>query len=190
MHVDKHQSFLQIDAVDFWWAWLVMCKLPKILSLYFKNRWGINFIFCMKINIKVFYKLTLTFLKAEVRHAPSTSNNKFGVILLYRKEEGKDKVDFLHADKHQTYLQVDTINFGGHVNNLKGIISFICQWKTIMNLETRGLAIMLSCLFIYLFVLLLHSLMMNPLVYLDFFCCVKCAVVWDFTWLLSFLFSW
>ena len=30
----------------------------------------------------------------------------------YLKKEDRDKVDFLHADKHQTILQVDTINPG------------------------------------------------------------------------------
>ena len=27
-----------------------------------------------------------------------------------RKKEGWDGIDFLHADKHQTFLQVDAIN--------------------------------------------------------------------------------
>ena len=38
----------------------------------------------------------------------------FVISLQYLKKEGRDEVDFLHADKHQTILQVDTINFGGH----------------------------------------------------------------------------
>ena len=28
-----------------------------------------------------------------------------------------DEVDFLHADKHQSFLQVDNINFDGHVQS-------------------------------------------------------------------------
>ena len=32
----------------------------------------------------------------------------------YLKKEGRDEVDFLYADKHQTILQVDTIALGGH----------------------------------------------------------------------------
>ena len=35
-------------------------------------------------------------------------------FLQYFKKEGTDKIDFLHADKHQTFLQVDAINHGGH----------------------------------------------------------------------------
>ena len=29
-------------------------------------------------------------------------------------QKGRDKDDFLQADKHQIFLQVDTINFGEH----------------------------------------------------------------------------
>ena len=32
----------------------------------------------------------------------------------YLKKEGRDEVDFSHADKHQTMLQVDTINLSEH----------------------------------------------------------------------------
>ena len=34
--------------------------------------------------------------------------------LHYPKKERRNKADFLHADKHQTFLQVDTINLGGY----------------------------------------------------------------------------
>ena len=34
--------------------------------------------------------------------------------IFHIKKEGRDKVDFLLGDKHQTLLQVDTINLGGH----------------------------------------------------------------------------
>ena len=48
------------------------------------------------------------------RHAQNTRNNKFAMSLMYLKKEGTDGVDFLHPDKYQTFLQVNTINFGGH----------------------------------------------------------------------------
>ena len=37
-------------------------------------------------------------------HAQSTQNSKFVISLQYLKKEGRDEVDFLHADKHQTIL--------------------------------------------------------------------------------------
>ena len=48
------------------------------------------------------------------RYAQSNQNSKFVISLQYLKKEGRNKVDFLHADKHQTFLQVDPINLGGN----------------------------------------------------------------------------
>ena len=50
--------------------------------------------FCMKINIKVFYKLIPSFFVAIARHAQNTQNNKFTISLQYLKEEGRVEVDF------------------------------------------------------------------------------------------------
>ena len=71
-----------------------------------------DMIFCMKINI--FLNLVLSFLLVTARHVPSTQNSKFVISLQYLKKEGRDEVDFLHSGKHQTILQVDTINLGEH----------------------------------------------------------------------------
>ena len=57
-------------------------------------------IFCMKINIKVFYKLVVLFLLIIARHAQITQNGKFVISLQYLRNEGRDEVDFLHAGKH------------------------------------------------------------------------------------------
>ena len=46
------------------------------------------------------------------RHAQYNQNDIFAKSLQYLKKEERDEVDFLHADKHQTLLQVDAINFG------------------------------------------------------------------------------
>ena len=70
-------------------------------------------IFCMKLNIKVFYKLVVSFLQVIARYAQDTQNGRFVIFLQYIKKEGKDETNFFHADKHQTLLQVHTINFGG-----------------------------------------------------------------------------
>ena len=43
------------------------------------------------------------------RHDQKTKNNKFIISSQYPKENGKDKVDFLPAFKHQKFLQIDTI---------------------------------------------------------------------------------
>ena len=45
------------------------------------------------------------------RHAQITQNNKFALSLQYLKKELRDKVDFLHADKRENFLQIDTMIF-------------------------------------------------------------------------------
>ena len=47
------------------------------------------------------------------RYAQITQNNKFAVSLQYLKKEVCDEVDFLHTDKHECFLQTDTIIFDG-----------------------------------------------------------------------------
>ena len=45
----------------------------------------------------------------HTKHAQSTQNSK----LVFCNISKRDKVNFLHGDKHQTILHVDTINLGG-----------------------------------------------------------------------------
>ena len=80
------------------------------LSNMSRKRQGISLIFCIKINMKVFYKLILSLLVTIDKHAQSTQNNNFVKSLHYLKKERKDELDLLHADKHQTFLQLHTIN--------------------------------------------------------------------------------
>ena len=69
-------------------------------------------IFCSLINAKVFYKMIVSLWMYVASHAQSTQNNKFAIPLQYLKEIVKDEVDFLLADKHQRFLQIDTIILG------------------------------------------------------------------------------
>ena len=46
------------------------------------------------------------------RHAQITQSKKFATSLKYLKKEVSNEVDFLHADKHESFLQTDTITFG------------------------------------------------------------------------------
>ena len=43
------------------------------------------------------------------RHAQITQNKKFDISLQYLKREVNDKVDFLHAGKHENLLRIDTM---------------------------------------------------------------------------------
>ena len=48
-----------------------------------------------------------------VRDAQFIQNNKFAISLKYLKKDVTDEVDFLHADKHESFLQIDTMISNG-----------------------------------------------------------------------------
>ena len=54
------------------------------------------------------------FLVSEDRNAQNTLNNKFTISLQYFKKEVRDKYDFLHEDKHQSFEEAGSIGFTGH----------------------------------------------------------------------------
>ena len=66
-------------------------------------------IFCLLINVEGFFKVMLLFQVCMARHAHITQNNKFAISLQHLKKEVSDAVDFLHADKHESLLQIDTM---------------------------------------------------------------------------------
>ena len=49
------------------------------------------------------------------RHAQITQNNKLAISLQYLEKEVSDGVDFLHADKYESLLQIDTMILMGMV---------------------------------------------------------------------------
>ena len=51
------------------------------------------------------------------RHFQITQNNKFAISLQYVKKEVSDKVDFLLADKHGSFLQIDTMILMGMIKH-------------------------------------------------------------------------
>ena len=46
-------------------------------------------------------------LMGIAKHSQSSQNNTFVMSLQYLNKEVRDEVDFLHADKHHSFLQVD-----------------------------------------------------------------------------------
>ena len=49
------------------------------------------------------------------KHAQITQNNKFAISLQYLKKGVSYEVDFLHANKHESLLQIDEMIFIGMV---------------------------------------------------------------------------
>ena len=133
---------------------LKITNLQHLINI--SNRgYGINLIFLMKINIKAFFKLIPSLLVSSARHAKPTQNNKCAKFLKYLKKEGREEVDFLHADKLQIFVQVDAIFvmmlkcYAGLINLRHKKIFVICQSKAIVNnyfYMTIGCSVMSSCL--------------------------------------------
>ena len=57
------------------------------------------------------------------RHAQITQNNNFAISLQHVKKEVSDEVDFLHADKHESLLQIDTKIFWQGWSNIPKVLS-------------------------------------------------------------------
>ena len=76
-------------------------------------------------NIKVFYKMIVSLWVCIARHAQSTQNKRFTIYLQYVKENVKNAVDILPADKHRRFLQTDTIIFRCAISlqHLKKVVS-------------------------------------------------------------------
>ena len=72
--------------------------------------WRMKLIFWLQIKIKGFFKLTLSFSACVARHAQITENDKFAISLQYSKKEVSNQ-GFLHADKHESFQQIDTMIF-------------------------------------------------------------------------------
>ena len=112
--------FLEISAVAFGGRDQAYPRyIPKITSLQYlcnisRKRRGINMIFFFFFSIKVFYKLVVSLLLVIAKNAQNTQKSKLVISLQYLKKEGRDEVDFLYADKYQTIILVDIINFNGH----------------------------------------------------------------------------
>ena len=48
---------------------------------------------------------------------PNTQNTKFAISLKFLKKEVSDEVNFLQADKHENFLQINTRIFDGNGNH-------------------------------------------------------------------------
>ena len=66
--------------------------------------WGMKLIFCMQINVKVFYKIIVSLWVWVARHAQSTQNRNFAISLQYIMENVKDEIGFLPADQRLKFL--------------------------------------------------------------------------------------
>ena len=122
-------------------------KLPKITSFLFPynilgKKWAMKLIFCTQMSKKVSYKLIQWFLMGM---AIFSQNRKFVITLQYLKKEVRDEVDFLCADKHQSFLEVDFSTLGNKVSYkvvlslLMGMIRQVTSLQCLYNISKRKL---------------------------------------------------
>ena len=57
-------------------------------------------------------QIDIMVLMDMVKHFQSSQNSKFTISVQYLKKEDSDDVDFLHADKYRSGLQVDFNTLG------------------------------------------------------------------------------
>ena len=88
-------------------------QIKKFLYILCISRktWEMNLVFCPQINTNVFYNLIVSLWVCVARHTQSTQNSKFAISSQYLRENVKNEVDFLPADKHQRFLQIDAVVF-------------------------------------------------------------------------------
>ena len=60
-----------------------------------------------------------------VKHWKGSQNSKLTMSLQYLRNKVKDELDFLHSDKHQSFLQVD-FNTLAIKDAYKVILSILC----------------------------------------------------------------
>ena len=117
---------------------------------YLKNRvsdflseWFFKLVFCMKVSMKVLYKLKLWFLIGMIKDSQISWNSKFAVSLQYLKREVRWSW-FLHADKHQSLLQVDFNTLS--IKVYKMILLLMGMIKYLQSTQSNNVAISLQYL--------------------------------------------
>ena len=114
-HAEKLQNFLQVDITILGVCIQTCPKYPKyevwISMHYLQKNMRLKWFFCLQLNTKVFYKV-IVFWICVTRLSQSTQNNTLAISLQCLKENEKNEIDFLLEDKHQRFLQNDTIILG------------------------------------------------------------------------------
>ena len=106
------------------WSYWPKCYWPMNLQDSLKcniseKNWEIKLIFFVQIKIRVFYKCCAVLLpkKGLAKHGqmcPKYPKKQFCSIFVIFQERVQGKYDFLHGDKHESFLRAGTTIFSGH----------------------------------------------------------------------------
>ena len=89
--VNKCERFLQVNSINSVTSLLFLCNILKRPLQLDKHESLIQFDSIISMRM--------------VKHYLSSQYNEFAMPLQYLKKEIKDEVDFLYADKHQSFLK-------------------------------------------------------------------------------------
>ena len=70
--------------------------------------------------------MILSFLVCVASNTQIIQNNMFAISLQYLKREVSDEVDFLHADKHESLILIDTMILMGMVKHSQSFQNTKC----------------------------------------------------------------
>ena len=99
---DKHKIILQVDSITLGVHSQVCPKYPE--QQVYKNDEDDLLDSGEHENL---LQIDTMILLGMVKHFQGSRNSKFAMSLQYLKNEVRDEVDFLHADKRQSGIQVD-----------------------------------------------------------------------------------
>ena len=121
-----------------------MSRAPKLTSLQklfniSRKTWRMKLVFCLQVSSNWYYHFGL----CVVKPAQITQNKKFAVLSHYLKKEVSDEVDILHADKHKSFLQIDTMIFDGRRSSIPKVPK-ITSLQCLYNISERKLEMKLS----------------------------------------------
>ena len=61
--------------------------------------------------------MMISYWVCVARQAQSTQNNEFSIFLQCFKKEVSNEVDFLHADNHESFQQIDAMILMGMIKH-------------------------------------------------------------------------
>ena len=93
------------------WCWSIELQ-DSLKCNISRNKWMMKFIFGMHRNIKIFYKLVLSFWVCVSRHAQSTQNKNFVYLCNISRKTWGMKLFFCLQTNTKVFLQGDRIILG------------------------------------------------------------------------------
>ena len=133
---NKRQRLLQSDTI------ILKSYFSAITFLFLRKNWVIKLIFLHVNKHESLLHIDTIILMGTVKHSQSSQNSKFAMYLQYLKKEVRQDVDFLHADKYQSFLQVDFNTLANKVFDkvilLSLIMWFLCtkNWSSPQKLSS------------------------------------------------------